>query len=87
MEKFSISYKGSEYSALSISLDKVSDIDSSELVIIADCSLWDAIEVDYENGIRDGVMIDNDVYFYCDYGVIDSFKSDLDVINYFENNV
>lgn len=85
MERISIDYRGKVYSALLISLDSVSDISSSELVMIADYSLWDAIEVDYKNGIRDGVMIDDDVYFYCDYGVIDSFKSDLDVIKYFEN--
>ena len=85
MERISIDYCGKCYSVILISLDKVSDISSSEMVRIADVSLWDAIEEDYDNGVRDAVDLDNDIYFYCDYGVIDSFKSELDVIKYFEN--
>ena len=87
MERISIDYRGNSYPVILISLDKVSDISSSEIVRIADISLWDAIEDDYNDGVRDAVDLDNDIYFYCGYGVIDSFKSELDVIKYIENYI
>lgn len=87
MERISIDYRGNSYPVILISLDKVSDISSSEIVRIADISLWDAIEDDYNNGVREAVDLDNDIYFYCGYGVIDSFKSEEQVCEYIKEYV
>jgi hypothetical protein len=82
MEKSYIEYKGKSYPTIEIALDKVSDIDSSHIVILADTSLWDAIEEDYNNKINDAIDIDNDVYYYMDYGFINDNVTEKDVIEY-----
>ena len=86
MEKGCIEYNGAVFPTIYIELDKVSDIDSDEIVTLADLSLWDAIEEDYWKGDSVAVSIDDDVYFYCDYDVIDGMNSESDVIEYMKIN-
>lgn len=82
MERSKINYKGIDYPTIEISLSKVSDIESDEIVTIADCELWVAIEDDYYNGDKEAVWLDNKIYFYCDSGFIASNPTESEVIEY-----
>ena len=82
MERSKINYKGIDYPTIEIALSKVSNIESNELVTIADYELWAAIEDDYEDGVKEALWIDNDVYFYCDSGFIASNPTESEVIEY-----
>ena len=82
MERSNINYKGIDYPTIEISLSKVSDIESDEIVTIADCELWVAIEVDYYNGDKEAVWLDDKIYFYCDSGFIASNPTESEVIEY-----
>ena len=82
MERSKINYKGIDYPTIEIALSKVSNIESNELVTITDYELWAAIEDDYEDGDKEAVWIDNNVYFYCDSGFIASNPTESEVIEY-----
>ena len=82
MERSKINYKGIDYPTIEIALSKVSNIESNELVTIADYELWAAIEDDYEDGDKEAVWIANNVYFYCDSGFIASNPTESEVIEY-----
>ena len=82
MERSFIEYNGVKYPTIEIALSKVSDIESDEIVSIADYELWAAIEDDYEDGDKDAVSIDDSVYFYCDSGFIASNPPESEVIEY-----
>ena len=82
MERSKINYKGNDYPTIEIALSNVSNIESNELVTIADYELWAAIEDDYEDGDKEAVWIDNKVYFYCDSGFIASNPTESEVIEY-----
>ena len=82
MERSKINYKGNDYPTIEIALSNVSNIESNELVTIADYELWAAIEDDYEDGDKEAVWIDNNVYFYCDSGFIASNPTESEVIEY-----
>ena len=82
MERSKINYKGIDYPTIEIALSKVSNIESNELVTIADYELWAAIEDDYEDGDTEALWIDNNVYFYCDSGFIASNPTESEVIEY-----
>lgn len=82
MERSNINYKGIDYPIIEISLSKVSDIESDEIVTIADCELWMAIEDDYYNGDKEAVWLDDKIYFYCDSGFIASNPTESEVIEY-----
>jgi hypothetical protein len=82
MERSNIKYKGIDYPTIEIPLSKVSDIKSDEIVTIADCELWVAIEDDYYNGDKEAVWIDDSVYFYCNSGFIASNPTESEVIEY-----
>ena len=82
MEKSYIEYKGERYPTIEISLNKISDIESEERVVLADIELFFAIEEDYENDVYEAVDIDNSVYYYCDSGFVESCPSESEVIEY-----
>lgn len=82
MERSFIEYNGVKYPTIEIALSKVSDIESNELVTITDYELWAAIEDDYEDGDKEAVWIDNNVYFYCDSGFIASNPTESEIIEY-----
>ena len=82
MERSFIEYKGVKYPIIEISLSKVSDIESDEIVIIAEYELWAAIEDDYEDGDKDAVWLDDKIYFYCDSGFIASNPTESELIEY-----
>ncbi len=82
MERSFIEYNGVKYPTIEIALSKVSDIESDEIVTIADYELWAAIEDDYEDGDKDAVWLDDNVYFYCDSGFVASNPTESEVIEY-----
>ena len=82
MERSFIEYNGVKYPIIEISLSKVSDIESDEIVIIADYELWAAIEDDYEDSDKEAVWLDDKIYFYCDSGFIASNPTESEVIEY-----
>ena len=82
MERSFIEYNGVKYPIIEISLSKVSDIESDEIVIIADYELWAAIEDDYEDSDKEAVWFDDKIYFYCDSGFIASNPTESEVIEY-----
>ena len=82
MDRSKINYKGIDYPTIEIALSKVSNTESNELVTIADYELWAAIEDDYEDGDKEALWIDNNVYFYCDSGFIASNPTESEVIEY-----
>ena len=82
MERSFIEYNGVKYPTIEIALSKVSDIESDEIVIIADYELWAAIEDDYEDGEKEAVWLDDKIYFYCDSGFIASNPTESEVIEY-----
>ena len=49
---------------------------------VSDVDLWDAIEEDYNNGNSEAHALDNDIYFYCDYGFIESDPTDEEIVEY-----
>lgn len=61
--------------------------DGMETVVkVADVDLWDAIEEDYNNGNSDAHALDNDIYYYCDYGFIASNPTDEEIVEYLIKN-
>lgn len=82
MERSNINYKGIDYPTIEIPLSKVSDIESDEIVTIADCELWVAIEDDYYHGDKEAVWLDDKIYSYCDSGFIASNPTESEVIEY-----
>lgn len=53
---------------------------------VADIDLWDAIEEDYDNGNSEAHALDNDIYYYCDYGFIESDPTDEEIVEYLIKN-
>ena len=61
--------------------------DGMETVVkVADVDLLDAIEEDHNNGNSEAHALDNDIYFYCDYGFIASDPTDEEIIEYLIKN-
>lgn len=57
---------------------------------VADFKLWNAIEYayDHEDSERhsEAVDLDNEIFYYCDYGFIASNPSDEEIREYLKNN-
>ena len=68
MERGFIEYKGNIFPTIEICLNKILDIDSDEVVVLADTSLWDLIQYPYFDSEDENYdlahSIDDDVYFY-----------------------
>lgn len=82
MTRGEITYKGNAYPTLDVycpSLD--------EIVTLAEASLWLAIGTAYENGDKEAECIDNTIYFYCEDGKLDTFKTQEEVEQYFRDEV
>ena len=89
MEKGFIEYKGNIFPTIEIELNKISEVDSDEVVVLADMSLWDWIEYPYFDSENENYdlahTIDDGVYFYCDYGFIEGVNDESAVIEYMNN--
>ena len=82
MERNAIVYNGESFPIIEIELSKVTNLDSNEIVTIADYELWAAIEKDYENDKKEAVYIDSGIFYYCDSGFIASKPTESEVIEY-----
>lgn len=49
---------------------------------VATSELWDAIEDAYNTGDKTANNIDNSIYFYCEYGFIESDPTDKEIVEY-----
>lgn len=54
---------------------------------VATIELWDAIEDAYNDCNKTANNIDNSIYFYCEYGFIESDPTDEEIIDYLIENV
>lgn len=53
---------------------------------VATIGLWDAIkdayDVPYHPNNKDAVNLDDEIYYYCDYGFIESDPTDEEIVDY-----
>lgn len=85
MKRTLITYKDSVYDAIEIEAYKIDKEVTDEDVIytICDFELWDALEEDYIEGDKEAIDIDNQIYYYCDYGFCACHPTEWEVIDYF----
>ena len=56
------------------------------MVKVADIDLLCAIEEDFDNGDLEAHAIDNEIYFYCEYGFIASDPTSEEIVEYLIKN-
>lgn len=49
---------------------------------VATGELWNAIECAYDANDKKAINIDDSIYFYCEYGFIESDPTDEEIIEY-----
>ena len=81
MEKDFIEYCGKSYSTLWVDVNVLYPSLDGYSLLFADLSLWDDIRNGYESGDRECVSIDDKVYMYLDYGLIDKIYSESDLLD------
>jgi len=84
MNKYFEEWDGKKFPVREV-MFKVCD-DTETVVKVADIDLWDAIEEDYNNGNSEAHALDNDIYFYCDYGFIANDPTDEKIVEYLIKN-
>ena len=80
MEKYYEEWDGKKFPVREVMFEVCDGMET--IVKVADVDLWDAIEEDYNNGNSDAHALDDDIYFYCDYGFIASNPTDEDIVEY-----
>ena len=78
-----IEYKGKKYPARDI--DKVPNFEDEGTVTVAEHSLLDAMEQDYDNEDKEAHAIDNEIFFYVEYGFLTKNPSDDELRSYLKN--
>lgn len=85
MEKYFEEWDGKQFPVREVMFD-VCHCMVEEIINVADVELWDAIEDAYVNREHplhaEAVDLDNDIYFYCDYGFIESDPTDEEIVEY-----
>ena len=76
MEKGYIEYCGKSYRTLSVGISVLYPSLDGYTLLFADMSLWDAISDGYDVGDIECIGIDDRVYMYLDYGLIDKIDSE-----------
>ena len=84
MEKYYEEWNGKKFPVVEVMFEVCDGIET--MVKVADLDLWDAIEEDYIDGNSEAHAIDNDIYFYCDYGFIASDPTDEEIVDYLIRN-
>lgn len=88
MEKYYEEWNGKKFPVREVMFNVCDGMET--IVKVADLSLWDAIEYAYEhegNPMRkEAIEIDNDIYYYCDYGFIYSDPTDEEIVEYLIKN-
>lgn len=85
MEKYFEEWDGKKFPVVEVVFEVCDGTET--MVKVADVDLWDAIEEDYNNGNSDAHALDNDIYFYCDYGFIASDPTDEEIVEYLIKHV
>ena len=85
MEKYFEEWDGKKFLVREVMFEVCDGMET--MVKVADVDLWDAIEEDYNNGNSEAHALDNDIYFYCDYGFIASDPTDDEIVEYLIKNV
>lgn len=75
-----IEYKGKKYPARDI--NKVPNFEDEGTVTVAEHSLWDAMEQDYDNEDKEAHAIDNEIFFYVEYGFLTKNPADDELRSY-----
>ena len=84
MNEYYEEWDGKQFPVREVMFNVCDDMETT--VKVADADLWDAIEEDYNNGNSDAHALDNDIYFYCDYGFIESDPTDEEIVEYLIKN-
>ena len=88
MEKYYEEWDGKKFPVRTVVFPIQEGFDTP--INVADISLWDAIEnaydVKYHPNHKEAVGIDDDIYYYCDYGFIASDPTDEEIVDYLIKN-
>lgn len=84
MEKYFEEWDGKKFPVREVMFNVCDNMET--IVKVADLSLWDAIEYACEHEghpkRREAIELNNDIYFYCDYGFIASDPTDEEIVEY-----
>lgn len=80
MEKYFEEWNGKKFPVREVMFDACDGMKT--VVKVADIDLWDAIMEDYYSENPEAHALDNNIYFYCDYGFIASDPTDKEIVEY-----
>jgi len=84
MEKYFEEWDGKKFPVREVMFEVCDGMET--VVKVADIDLWDAIEEDYNYGNSEAIGLDNDIYYYCDYGFIASDPTSEEIVEYLIKN-
>ena len=88
MEKYYEEWDGKKFPVVEVMFEVCDGMET--MVKVAGIELWDAIEdaCDHENHIQhsEAVDLDREIYYYCDYGFIESDPTDEEIVEYLIKN-
>ena len=91
MEKRYINFLNKSYPAYEINLVDVYDDQKEDCVtLVAQESLWELLDtlIFFCTGLDDAAeSIDNQIFFYCEEGFIESDPTDRELLKYLEENL
>ena len=84
MNKYYEEWDGKKFPVREVMFNVCDDMET--IVKVAGIELWDAIEYAYEHEghpkQKEAISLDNDIYYYCDYGFIASDPTDEEIVDY-----
>lgn len=80
-----IEYKGKNYPARDI--DNVPGFEDEGTVTVAEHSLWESMENDYDNEDEEAHGIDNEIFFYVENGFLTKNPTDDELRDYLAKNL
>lgn len=88
MEKYFEEWGGKKFPVREVMFEVCYGMET--VVKVADVDLWNAIEnaydVKYHPNHKEAVGIDDDIYYYCEYGFIASDPTDEEIVDYLIKN-
>ena len=84
MEKYFEEWDGKKFPVREVIFEVCDGMET--VVKVAGIELWDAIEnacdVWFHPNHKDAVELDSEIYYYCDYGFIESDPTDEKIVEY-----
>ena len=84
MEKYFEEWDGKQFPVREVMFNVCDDMNT--MVKVAGEELWDEISYAYENlngrTHNAAVELDNEIFFYCEYGFIESDPTDEEIVEY-----